>query len=510
MTSSKRILSLILTMLMIPPILAACDHKGPAEIPAETPATEPTTGGETEDATEPSTEETELGAESFPTDSPFAFSDGAMTADVLRAYCSRAVTLAGFCMEGIEEDPIFEEDLRMLLNVGAKFVGRAAYYSWSGYLTKKQVESHFAKAAERAKAAHEADPEMILQAGVFEIIYDKTVNAIPIPAYVFEAFGLTPEKRNFKYADMVFKTGQYAESNNYWGISGSAVPDITQTETQMYFYWMISQYIDAGFESIHLGQAELMARYSQPNFKHWDTVTTLARAYAKEHARRGLVLFDCHTAIDSAGMKVGNRLICDMVGAGLVPSETYHQDGAYQCEVTDYYTCWLSWVGRSHGGRHPLGFDVEQNFTLMEFDNYGGNGNPNVSTPDAFYNWGYDDITWYALQPSWYRDQFLVETDEFLKKTELSSKGEQQYFLQPACRRVLTARPEPMTYTVQEKENMVEILILLQKEQVQIKRDGLTMEITVTKDYRANNPSDACPHGFGQEDTIRKLFLGEE
>ena len=53
---------------------------------------------------------------------------------------------------------------------------------------------------------------------------------------------------------------------------------------------------------------------------------------------------------------------------------------------------------------------------------------------------------------------------------------------------------------------MVEILILLQKEQVQIKRDGLTMEITVTKDYRANNPSDACPHGFGQEDTIRKLF----
>jgi len=33
--------------------------------------------------------------------------------------------------------------------------------------------------------------------------------------------------------------------------------------------------------------------------------------------------------------------------------------------------------------------------------------------------------------------------------------------------------------------------------------------LTVGAFYRANNPSDGCPNGFGQEDTIREIFLGK-
>lgn len=93
------------------------------------------------------------------------------------------------------------------------------------------------------------------------------------------------------------------------------------------------------------------------------------------------MLFDCHSAIDSPGMKVGNKLVLDLQGAGAVPNETKKADGAMQCEIRAYdgldpKGCWLSWVGRSAGGEHPLGFQIDNLFTIIELDNYGGNGKP--------------------------------------------------------------------------------------------------------------------------------------
>ena len=445
--------------------------------------------------------------------SKFTF-NGTMSKETLRAYCSRAVTLAGLCVENNAADPIFEEDLRMLLRIGAKYIGRAAYYSWGGNMSWQQIQDHYALAKERADLVHKADPEMILQGGVFEIIYRQTANNTPIPEYVFEAFSLEPETRNFRYLDMVYtdKSHRFYYGNGYWGMGAeAAVPNIASLETQMYFYWQITQYIDAGYEAIHLGQAELMADNKRANFVHWDKVTTMARAYAEVKARRGIILFDCHSGIDSPGMKVGNRLICDIQGAGLVPNETVYEDGAYKCEISHFSKNWLQWIGRSGGGEHPLGFTIEENFTILEFDNYGGNGNPNVATYQGFYNWGYDDVSWFAMQPEWYRNEFILYCDNFLNNDEsvLDSDGYQQYFLQPSCRRVLTAYPT-LTYTIRDEENTDYIRGYLEKERADytIGADGV-ITMTVKKDYRANNPSDACPNGFGQEDTIREIFLGK-
>ncbi|MHB1452673.1 MAG: hypothetical protein ACYCYM_01790 [Saccharofermentanales bacterium] len=436
--------------------------------------------------------------------------NGSMSKEVLRNYASRAVT-SWIVLEGNDLDPIFEEDLRMTLRIGAKYLGRAASFSWSGNWSATQINEHFRLAKERAAIIHKADPEIILQGGVFEIVYKNTVNNTVIPAWVFEDFGLPVEKRNFRYTDVAFPAG-HEYGPGFWGNGpDAAIPKIANVEAQMYFYYNICRYIDAGFEAIHLGQTEKMMYYqNENNAVEWDRVTTLGRAYAKKHARRGVVLFDGHSNLDSPGIKVGNRLILDIQAAALVPNETRKLNGAMECEISHFSDNWLQWIGRTGGGMHPLGFQIDTNFTILEFDNYGGNGKPGVATPQAFYVWGYDDITWFALQPEWYRNQFLLECDAFLKTNVLDSTGKQVYFLQPCLRRVLTSN-QTMDYKPGSSFNVDFVLDYLGTEKTKYTYDEATkiFSLTVTKDYRANRQSDGCPNGSSQENTIREIFLGK-
>lgn len=436
--------------------------------------------------------------------------NGSMSKEVLRSYASRAVT-SWIVLEGNDVDPIFEEDLRMTLRIGAKYLGRAASFSWSGNWTATQINEHFRIAKERAAIIHAADPEIILQGGVFEIVYKNTVNNTAIPAWVFTDFGLPVETRNFRYTDVAFPAG-HEYGPGFWGNGpDAAIPKIANVEAQMYFYYNICRYIDAGFEAVHLGQVEKMMHYQNANNAvEWDRVTTLGRAYAKKHARRGVVLFDGHSDISSAGLKVGNRLILDIQAAALVPNETKKADGAMQCSISNYKTNWLQWIGRTGGGTHPLGFQIDTNFTILEFDNYGGNGKPGVATPQAFYVWGYDDITWFALQPEWYRNQFLLECNTYLKANDLDSQGKQVYFLQPCLRRVLTSN-QTMTYKPGGTYNVDFILDYfgIEKTKYVFNEAANTFDLTITKDYRANRQSDGCPNGSSQENTIREIFLGK-
>jgi len=457
----------------------------------------------------------------------FTFENGTMTKEVLRSYVSRAVTHQGFCVQK-SGNLLFEEDLRFLRRIGAKYIGRAAMLSWVGNMTAEEVENHFKIAKENAEKAHNADPEMILQAGIFEIAYKGTVNSVKIPTYVFEAFGETEEDRNFSWEKMVYPKGAIAVTGKdigigCWGSEESGVPDIRQLETKMYFYYMITRYIDAGYEAFHMGQAELMMGYDAKYSEHWQTLLSKAREYAKENARRGLALFDCHTAITSSGIKVGNNLVFDIQGAGMCPDETENKNGAMQAKLLHYKELipdredGLSWVGRSAGGIHPLGFEIEENFTIIEFDNYGGNGMYGIATDKAFYNWGFDDVTWFAVQPEWYRNQFLKETAEYLSNSEicLDKDGKQQYFLQPVTRRVITPGekkwyPE-IKYTPGEyaDENFIFKFVDEEVADIEIGSDG-TFTVISRSIYRANNNSDGCPGGFNQEDTIREIFLGKD
>ena len=54
---------------------------------------------------------------------------------------------------------------------------------------------------------------MILQACVFEIVTSQ-VDQVPVPDWAFTALGQPVEKRNFRYADMIYPA---EPAPSYWG-----------------------------------------------------------------------------------------------------------------------------------------------------------------------------------------------------------------------------------------------------------------------------------------------------
>lgn len=91
---------------------------------------------------------------------------------------------------------------------------------------------------------HKADPEMVLQGGIFEWVTE-AVNDVSVPSWVFEAFSKTPVERNFIYKDMIFPDAPVQRRGS--------TPDITRMKTTMWFYFLAVSYIDIGMEALHLG-----------------------------------------------------------------------------------------------------------------------------------------------------------------------------------------------------------------------------------------------------------------
>ena len=82
----------------------------------------------------------------------------------------------------------------MIKNIGAKFIG-CAVCQWGG-------EADLLKNLEQEKGlilkVYQIDPDIILQACIFEIITDQ-VDQVPVPDYAFTALGMPVENRNFRY-----------------------------------------------------------------------------------------------------------------------------------------------------------------------------------------------------------------------------------------------------------------------------------------------------------------------
>lgn len=266
---------------------------------------------------------------------------------VLRCYLRRAITMAEFATGKefyVDSDiPDRKDDERMILNISAKFIGRSAYLWGQEYKAAKPA--FFEAIRTNTSRMHQRDPDLIFQACIFEIVTTE-VNKVPVPEYVFQAFGLKSENRHFDYQKMLFPDGNFVD---HWSKDAS-VPDVTQLETRLWFYFLATSYIDAGMEAIHWGQVRLTGSTDEKNgLKGWKDVLDQVRKYAKEHARRGWILCDGHTPF--GGLVVEGQLLLDFHSFPLRIKENppKSMEGRLEMGYLDAF------YGRSKGGMTPSG-----------------------------------------------------------------------------------------------------------------------------------------------------------
>jgi hypothetical protein len=376
--------------------------------------------------------------------------NGVISRQVLESYLARAVTHAGLCASSPEPTTrTLEDDVRMLTDIGAKLVGRAAF-AWE---LPANEEHHFRQVRAAAKKVHQADPGILLQACIFEIVTTE-VERIRIPPWAFRAFDLAVEDRPFNYQAMLYEDGLRVD---HWR-PGASVPDMSKVETRLWFYYRARRYIDGGMEALHFGQVMLMDD-ADAGHVHWRDLLERVRAYARRHARRHLVLCDAHTH----GEVDDGKLLFDFHSFPLRIAEvkgepekavlsTGHVDNMY---------------GRSKGGVTPSGWSCESLPYLVEFDNWGYSGQGGQSIGGCWV-WGYDEISWFARQDEAYRRAWLRYAHQWLKEQD------EHAFLQMPTRRTLAAPT----------------------------RDGVRM-------FRAQAPSASRPDGFGVAETIKEIWRGE-
>jgi len=318
--------------------------------------------------------------------------NGKISRQVLENYLARSIT-----MQEIYRSPgNLDDDIRMLKNTGAKFVGRSIYL-W-GNEARIADPKFLAAGRDMAERIHRNDPDVILEAAVFEIVTEG-VGQVPVPAWVLKEFGQKPETRNFHYAAMLFPD---KSMDDHWG-RGSSVPDIRQLETQMWFYFLSASYMDIGIEAIHFGQLDLVGR-EDPENRSWADLLRRVRAYAAKKARRRWVLCDAHTP--KGGPVVDGRLLLDFHAFPLRPKEVAGEP--QKAELAVGYTD--AFYGRSHGGVAPSGWKCDHLPYLVEFDNFGATRTPGQSAQSqgpSIFVWGWDEITWFAEQPEAYRNEWL-------------------------------------------------------------------------------------------------------
>ncbi len=374
---------------------------------------------------------------------PYMF-DRVISRETLERYLARSITMEGL-LNGRGD---LEDNIRMLHSTGAKFIGRSICL-WGG---EADLLANFERARRQVPLVHQADPDMVLQACVFEIVSTQ-VEQVPIPDWVFQAWDLPVEKRNFRYQDIIYPEGQ----RRNWG-NNASVPDISKMETRLWFYFLAASYIDLGFEAIHFGQVEIMNHNDKQN-NHWADLLKRVRAYAGRSARRHMLICDGH--VPSGGLLHGEDLLLDFHSFPLRIKEVPDKpmEGILEIGYLD------SIFKRSKGGKTYSGWSCQHLPYLVELDNWGVSRRPGQPSNGSCWVWGYDEITWFAHQDKNYRKEWLRYAWDWVRTNDPDG------YLQMPGSRILQSPLDKMRW------------------------------------YYANNPGDRVPQGWGDEDAIRAVWM---
>ncbi|MGI4735110.1 MAG: hypothetical protein ACRYG7_08025 [Janthinobacterium lividum] len=349
-----------------------------------------------------------------------ASSASPVTDSLVRHYLARAMTMQGFNGLAPAERRAFAA---WAAGVGTRFGGRVGGF-WSTPGTAAQARALQDTLRRTAAELHHAQPTMVVQGTVFETI-DACASNLPVPNVVRAEFGedtVAVPQRNFQFAKMMYP-GYFspADANHYrWDgrPAGEApgIPDMSQPETQRWFYCFARQQIDAGCEAIHFGQVMRMDDRDAGHHAWWSLLQRV-RAYGRTR-NRGFVLCDAHTHAEyydpdpAQPLPPAQRqLLFDFHSFPTRPLELdtlrHDQRRAY----LDYAAAGErsgAIYGQSGGGQAPDGTFCAHLPALVELDN-GTLGRPGVPGQQALgVVWGLDEISWFATHPAAYRNQWLA------------------------------------------------------------------------------------------------------
>ena len=372
--------------------------------------------------------------------------DRTISRETLDNYLSRSITMEGL-LQGRGD---LDDNIRMIKYIGAKYIGRALCL-WNA---ENDFTNNLRRAREAVPRVQAADPDIVLEACVFETVTPK-INEIAIPDWVFTAFGLPVERRNFRFDDIIYPEGQRRAMGR-----GAQVPDESRLETQMWFYCQAVSYIDAGCEAIHFGQVEIMNKNDHNN-DHWAHLLGMVRDYAGKRARRHMVICDGH--VPTGGLMHDGNPLLDFNAFPLRIMETPEKptEAILKLGFSD------GLYNKSKGGKTFSGWTCDHLPYFVEFDNYGVSRHPGQPNTKGEFNWvwGYDEITWFMHQSREYRSNWLQYAWNWVRSTDTNG-----WLEMPGSR---TARSPD------------------------------------TQWYFANSPSAAVPTGLGDEEAIRAVWAAD-
>lgn len=339
---------------------------------------------------------------------------------LVRHYISRAMTMQGFAGLAPAEQQSFAQ---WAAEAGTQFAGRVGGF-WSTPGSAAAVRAHAAMLRRLTTVLHQAQPVLVVQGTVFEII-EPSADSIPVPNAVRAEFGedtVAVPHRNFRFASMMYPSyftpgdpDHYRWDSRPPG-QAPGIPDMSQPETQRWFYSFARLQLDAGCEAIHFGQVMRMDDRDAGHHGWWSMLQRV-RAYGRTR-NRGFVLCDAHTHSEYYDPDPAHplppaqrQLLFDFHSCPLRPLELdtlrHDQRRAY-LDYADAGDPSGAIYGRSGGGLAPSGQYSPHLPALVEFDN-GTLGRPGIPGQRALgVVWGLDEISWFATHPPAYRNAWLV------------------------------------------------------------------------------------------------------
>lgn len=328
------------------------------------------------------------------------FFDGKPSDEVLNNYLDRAITMMGLLTDNY---PDKDADIDFIVETGTKFVGRAVCI-WGGENRFNDPE-WLKNAKDYAAKVHEAAPDVVLQGCCFEFMSHEIEN-LSIPAWTFESLGLPAEQRNFDLEAMLYPDGSFV---GHWG-DGNSVPDIRQTETQLWYSFLIGNFVEMGCEGVHLGQTMLVGAQDK-DWKAYDEFLSKMHAYYDPKARRHYVMYDSHAGEEGMFTPDG-RSVLDYNAFPMRIEET-PEKGYLTAQLRAGFTDAMY-------GNYPHPY-------LVEFDNWGTSShpgepsdrtNPDIPFWEEIYIWGYDEITWLYKLPEQQRQEWLKYAFHWIKEND--------------------------------------------------------------------------------------------